>query len=69
MTPEKFIAWRVAFGGRRFLLTLGAAVINTWLLISERLDSAAYVTLTLGTVAAYITGATVQKFSKGPEHD
>lgn len=69
MTPEKFIAWRVAFGGRRFLLTLGAAVINTWLLISERLDSAAYVTLTLGTVAAYITGATAQKFSKGSEHD
>lgn len=60
----------MAFGGRRFLLTLGAAVVNTFLLLHDKLDSSAYVTLTLGTVAAYITGATVQKFTpKGDAND
>lgn len=61
MSPAQFIAWREAFGGRRFLLTVGAGVVDTLLLWFEKIDQATYSNLTLWTVAAYITGATVQK--------
>lgn len=48
-------------GGRRFILTLGAGIVTTLLLIHRDIDQSIYSTLILGTVAAYITANTVQK--------
>jgi len=59
-----FTAW----GGRRFLLTVGAGIVYTGLLIFGKLDGAAYVTLQVATVGFYISANTVQKVrAKSPE--
>jgi hypothetical protein len=50
-----------AFGGRRFLLTVGCHVGSTALLVGGYLTEGGYVTIILSTVAAFITGNTVQK--------
>lgn len=56
MTPARFIEWREALGGRRFLMALGAGFVNTALRIFEYLDIPSYVTLTLGIIGVYIGG-------------
>lgn len=61
MAPDALIAWREALGGRRFLMTMGAGVIDALLLYVDKLDASSYVTLTLGTVAAYIAAGTTEK--------
>lgn len=67
MSPRRITEYREAFGGRRFLLTVGAGIVNTALRVFDFIDQATYSNLTLWTVAAYITGATAQKFSsRGP---
>lgn len=50
------------FGGRRFLLAIGVAIVASLLQFLGKLDpsGAAYVTLVLGTVGTYITGSTVE---------
>lgn len=63
MTPERFTHWREAWGGRRFMLTVGAGIVDTILLWFEKIDQATYSNLTLWTVAAYIAAGTVQKVS------
>ena len=56
------------YGGRRFLLTLCCAWISTGLLIGGYISESIYRDLIIATVAAYITGNTVQKLtSKGGE--
>lgn len=48
-------------GGRRFLLTCISGA-GTWLLCwFGKIDGGTYATVTIATVAAYITGNTVQK--------
>lgn len=49
------------YGGRRFLLTVGAGIVYTALLVLGFLDPTAYVTLQVATVAVYIGANTVQK--------
>jgi len=52
------------FGGRRFLLTLGCGIATTWLTWFGKIDGAVYATVVIGTVGAFITGATAQKFKQ-----
>ena len=56
-------------GGRRFLLALGAGVATTILQWAGKLDAAGttYAMVIIGTVAAYITGNTVQKSAESKE--
>jgi len=54
------------YGGRRFILAVGCAWISTALLMGGYVSETIYRDLILYTVAAYITGNTVQKVtSKG----
>lgn len=61
MTPTELTEWREAYGGRRFLLTLGAGIVDTLLLWFGKLDATSYVTLTMGTVGVYIGAAVYEK--------
>ncbi len=62
MTP-RFRARLDHSGGRRFLMALGAGMMSTVLQWFGKLDAAGenYKWVILGTVAAYITGNTMQK--------
>lgn len=54
------------FGGRRFLMTIGAGAVTSMLQWFGKLDPAgsAYSMVTIATVAAYITGNTAQKIKE-----
>lgn len=51
-------------GGRRFVMTIGAGLVNTLLLMCGYIGEQSYVTLTIATVAAYIGANTVQKYNE-----
>jgi hypothetical protein len=53
--------WVAALGGRRFLMCMGAHIINTLLLVFERLSEGGYITAFMGTVAVYVAANTYQK--------
>lgn len=53
-----------AYGGRRFLMVMGCAVVNTLLFAWGSLTEGGYITLTLATVGAYITADTTQQVMK-----
>lgn len=61
MSPETLRSWIESAGGRRFLLTVGAGIVDTLLLVFGFLSEASYVQLTLGTVAVFIAGTSWQK--------
>ena len=64
-TPQKTTFSSLSqWGGRRFLLTLGAGVVDTLLLVGGYLDQATYATLTLATVGAYIGSSTFQQITE-----
>jgi hypothetical protein len=72
MTPEKIRTYREALGGNRFLLTVGAGVVDTVLLVAGYLDKPTYSNLTLWTVGAFIAGAAAVDISnrnRGPFND
>lgn len=48
-------------GGRRFALTVGCGIVCTVLVWHGKISGEVFATVILGTVAAYITGNTVQK--------
>lgn len=60
MTPRAAIEFT---GGRRFVLALGAGVMTTVLQWFGKIDAAGntYSLVIIATVAAYITGNTIQK--------
>lgn len=47
-----------ALEDRRFVMTIGAGVVDTLLVLLGTITNEQYVVLTLGTVGAYITAAT-----------
>ncbi|MBA3588215.1 hypothetical protein [Methylibium sp.] len=49
------------YGGRRFLMSMGCALVNTVLLWFGKIDPTTYRDLTIATVAVYIAGNTYQK--------
>ena len=62
--PERIHAYLEAIDGdERFLLTLGAGVINSLLLVFGFLDMGTYAMLTGGTVGAFIVGVAYERKS------
>lgn len=61
MSPELTRAWISALGGRRFLLTIGANLVNSLLFVFGFLTESGYLTTFGGTVAAYLAVAGWQK--------
>ena len=53
-------------GGRKFVLTVGCGVMTSFLLWFGKLAGGEYVTVILGTVAAFIAGGTYENV-KGPK--
>lgn len=51
-------------GGRRFVLCLGAGIINTGLLLLGNIDQEVYKTIILATVAVYVAGNGAQKWTE-----
>ena len=58
---ERVASWIPSVGGRRFILTVGVGLVDTALLWFGKLSESGYVTLTLATVAAYVSANTYQK--------
>jgi hypothetical protein len=54
-----------SFGGRRFLLTVLSGAGTFLLIWLGKISGEVYATVTIGTVAAYITGNTAQKWRDG----
>jgi hypothetical protein len=50
-----------AWGGRRFLITLGAGIVDAVLVWHGKISGTDYVTLTIATVGAFIGANTWQK--------
>ena len=61
MTPESVKNWIAALGGRRFLLVVGAGVVDSIFFAVALLSENGYITLTAMTVGAYITANVAQK--------
>lgn len=56
----------LTIGGRRFFLTCVTQVVSVWLLWYEKLTPEAYAAIIIASVAAYITGNTMQKNQSQP---
>lgn len=54
-------------GGRRFVITIGNAVVSTYLLMGGYLSGEIYRDLIIVTTAVYIGANTTQKFKKGAD--
>lgn len=65
MTPERLAAWRDAFGGKRFLLTLGAGLVDAILVWFGKITSGDFVLVTAATVGAFIAGESYHKAKTG----
>lgn len=52
-------------GGRRFVMTMGAGIVDTLLLIGGHLSGEQYVTVTIATIGAFITANTWQQIKTG----
>lgn len=66
--PKTSQDWRIlldTIGGRRFLLTCAAGIASCTLVWFGKITSDAWAMVQLGTVAAYITGASYEAVKKG----
>ena len=65
--PAYLKAWLDAIDGdEKFLMTLGAGIVNSFLLMMGVLDQSNYVILTTSTVGMYIAGKVIEDRSKVP---
>lgn len=64
MKPDALQTWMSAAGGRRFLMTAGAGIVHTGLLIWKYISEQTYLTLTISTIAVYIGANTAQKIKE-----
>lgn len=62
MEFQRIADLREALGGRRFLLSVGAGIVNSILFAFGCMTEGGYVTLTLATVGAYIAAGTTEKW-------
>ena len=61
MNPQYLKAWLDAIDGdERFVMTVGAGLIHTFLLLVGAIDQGTYAMLTGGTIVAYIGGKTYE---------
>lgn len=65
MNPETVSAWIAALGGRRYLMCMGASLVNSGLFAAQILSEAGYLTTFMATVGAYITASGIQKYTEG----
>lgn len=71
MTPEKVAQWREALGGRRFLMCMGCAFINTILFaigfpLAHPMTEGGYLMILGGTVFTFVSANTTEKFKAKP---
>lgn len=59
---EHITALREALGGRRYLMTIGAGVVNTLLVVHGHIPASVYESLITLTVGFYIAGNGAQRF-------
>ena len=52
-------------GGRRFVMAMGCGIVCTILLWFGKMDGIIFRDVIIGTVAAYITGDTVESWKQG----
>lgn len=60
ITPNQVSAWMFGLGGRRFLMTSGAGIVNSLLFANAFLSESGYITLTGMTVGAYLAANTIE---------
>ncbi|MFL9881296.1 hypothetical protein PQR63_23060 [Herbaspirillum rhizosphaerae] len=56
-----------ALGGRRFLLALGTGIVCSILVWFGKISDQVFAAVVVATVAAYITGNTIQKVKRTAE--
>ena len=54
-------------GGRRFLMTMGCAVVNTALVWYAKISGDVYRDIIIATVAVYVAGNVTQKIKAPPQ--
>lgn len=57
------------FGGRRFIMSMGAGISSTVLVWFSKISDQVFATIVIACVAAYITGNTAQKNTEARRHD
>lgn len=58
-----------AWGGRRFLMTMGCGIACTVLVWFAKIDGAIFRDIVIATVAVYIAGNTAQKIKAKPQEE
>lgn len=61
MNPDTAFRWRSALGGRRFLLCMGASLVNSALFAVQLLSEQGYLTTFGLTVGSYLAASGWQK--------
>lgn len=57
------------FGGRRYFFAEQVFVVSTVLLCIDKIKSSDYIQVIIWTLAIYVGGNVLQKYSEGKKHD
>lgn len=58
--PARVAAWLYGLGGRRYVMTMGAAIVNTGLFVFKVLSENGYIILYGMTIGAYLGSNTLE---------